>query len=77
MHIEEFDDFYPSSNIIGVIKSSRMMWTEKVTRMECVKCVEFAAQGNVTLARLTTKWGITLNLMFYVLDDRTMNTSIL
>jgi len=53
------------------------MWTEKVTRMECVKCVEFAAQGNVTLARLTTKWGITLNLMFYVLDDRTMNTSIL
>jgi hypothetical protein len=30
LHIEEFDDFYPSSNIIGVIKSRRMIWTEKV-----------------------------------------------
>jgi hypothetical protein len=77
LRIEEFDDFYPSSNIIGVIKSSRMMWTEKVTRMEFVKCVELAAQGSVTLPSLTTKWGITLNLMFYVLDDGTMNTSIL
>lgn len=39
--------------------------------MECVKCVEVAAQGNVTLVRLTTKWGIILNLMFYILDDGT------
>jgi len=63
--------------LLGVIKSRRMIWTEKVTRMECVKCVEVAAQCNVTLVRFTTKWGITLKMLFYVLDDGTMNTSIL
>lgn len=67
---------YASSNIIGVIKSRRIIWTEKVTRMECVKCVEVAAQSNVAVVRFTTKWGITLNLKFYVLDGGTMNTSI-
>jgi hypothetical protein len=54
-----------------------MIWTEKVTRMECVKCVDIAAQGSVTLMRLKTKWGIMLNMMFCVLDDGTMNTYIL
>jgi hypothetical protein len=68
---------YPSSNNIRVIKSRRMIWTEKVMRMDCVKCVEVAAQGNVTLVSLTTKWGILLNPVFYVLNDGTMNTSYL
>jgi len=68
---------YPSSSIIGVIKSRRMIWTEKVTRMECVKYVEVAAQGNFILVRLTSKWGILLNMMYYVLNSGTMNTSIL
>ena len=77
MHIEEFDDLYPSSNIFGAIKSRRVIWTEKVTRMECVKSVGVAAQGNVTLVRLATKLGILLNLMCYVLNDGNMNTSIL
>jgi len=33
LHNEELNDLYPSSNIVGVIKSRRMRWAGHVTRM--------------------------------------------
>jgi hypothetical protein len=33
LHNEELNDLYSSPNIIGVIKSRRMRWTEHVARM--------------------------------------------
>jgi len=33
LHNEEFNDLYPSPNIVRVIKSRRMRWAEHVARM--------------------------------------------
>jgi hypothetical protein len=34
LHNEELHDFYSSPNVIGIIKSRNMRWSEHVARME-------------------------------------------
>jgi hypothetical protein len=34
LHTELLDDLFPSPNIIRLLKSTRMSWTEHVARME-------------------------------------------
>jgi len=60
LHSEELHNLYASPNIIGVIKSSRMRWTENEARMGDIKNAYKILVGKyewkIPLERPTRRW---------------------